>query len=113
MTGRIHIISVPNAIFNDIKNGQKLYECRTEIFCKRRGITAGDVLYITDNSAMPAHVRCLVTELLPFNNFMSAYNVLGNLLVPDESRAELITEYGEFYSMHGDIFAIGLKLLDC
>jgi ASC-1-like (ASCH) protein len=116
MEKRVHNLKIRNEPYpclTAIKQGKKLYEGRSKKSVEEKGIKSGDVIVLTDMADVNSWARCLVTELLPFPDFGSAYDVLGDLLIPDSNREDVVRLYAKLYPVEPEsVYAIGIQLLE-
>jgi len=105
----LKIRNEPYPYLTEIQKERKLYEGRSKKSVEERKIKSGDVIVLTDIADDSSWALCLVTELLPFPDFGSAYD----LLIPGSNREEVVKLYAELYHTAPEsVYAIGIQLLD-
>lgn len=95
------VVSIQNQNENPyldwIKSGTKTYEGRTLNKIKDWGLFVGKQIKFFDKKNIDSYVICEVTELLHFDDFGQAFDALGEKLIPNRTRNEVIRLYNGFY----------------
>lgn len=100
-----------------IKSGKKTYEGRLKIKIGEWGLHIGQYIKFVSNDSYGdnAYVIVQITELLIYPNFGAAFDELGEKLIPDKTREEVVELYDKLYSRdainHFGVVAIGIKVV--
>ncbi len=110
-----------------IKMGNKIYEGRLKIKISKWCLSVGSRIQFYDKKNQDSYVLCEITSLKIFNDFGEAFDLLGEELIPNNTREQVIKLYNELFHYDDEIIenivdssrmiidngvvAIGLKVL--
>lgn len=88
---------IKNPYLDWIKSGEKVYEGRLYSKIKEWNLDVGMKIKFYDENNANSYVICKVVELLPFDDFGKAYDVLQNKLIPNNNKNGVITLYNKIF----------------
>ena len=110
-----------------IKSGKKEYEGRLQCKIKEWDLFIGKRIQFYDKENSESYVLCEITSLETFNDFGEAFDLLGEKLIPNKNREEVVNLYNGLFHYEGEdvenmkcsskminnngVVAIGLKIL--
>lgn len=109
-----------------LKSEVKVYEGRLFTKIKEWNLFVGKRMKFFDQDNAGSYIICEITGLLEFRDFATAFDTLGDKLVPGKTKSEVIDMYNKFFRhsteilvpeitskmiLDAGVVAIGLKIL--
>ncbi|HLX54937.1 MAG TPA: hypothetical protein VKR58_13410 [Aquella sp.] len=80
-----------------IKQGKKKYEGRLSSKKEECKLFVSKQIKFHDQNKPDSYIICEITELLDFEDFGKAYDVLGDMLIPNSNKNEVIRMYNKIF----------------
>ena len=96
---KIHEMLIKPEFFDDVVNGDKIYEVRTNDE-RRKAMNIGDIMIIIKEPELTDWVAVKIVDKLEFKNFTELYDTLPKKEVGFEGRTteEIVSELRRFYT---------------
>ena len=125
---RKEIQNPPESPYLDwIKSGTKQYEGRLKFKITEWDLYVGKIIEFYDRENPKSYALCEVISLKTFSDFGEAFDTLGEKLIPEHNREEVVQLYNNLFHYENEKFdknsaswmivengvvAIGLKVID-
>lgn len=80
-----------------IKSGKKIYEGRLYSKVNEWNLHEGNTIKFFDQDNPESYVVCNITELLKFEDFGTAYDVLGDKLIIGSTKNKVVRMYNKLF----------------
>lgn len=90
-----------------IKSGVKCYEGRLFEKIVDWNLNVGGKIMFYDENNDDSYVACEITELLIYKDFGCAYDALGDMLIPNSNKDDVITLYNKLFDPNYENLSVG------
>jgi ASC-1-like (ASCH) protein len=98
----------PTPYLDWLKSGVKVYEGRLSTQIKKWNLFVGKKITFVDQDDDKSYIICEIIDLPEFKDFATAFDALGNKLIPGKTKNEVIDMYNKLFHNKDEIIVTGI-----